>query len=174
VKIIRTAAVLLFLLTASGAFAEAYPPEGWTDDLLEAIRESEETGKDILLNFTGSDWCVWCHKLWDEVFNTAEFEEYAGDNLILVFLDFPNDVDQPEDTVKQNQVLASLFGVQGFPTIWLMDSTLLPVIQTGYREGGGESYVTHLKNDRLELEEAKEEEFRTIVREGIREYIGAW
>jgi len=154
--------------------AESYPPEGWTSDILSAIKESEKTGKNILLDFTGSDWCIWCQKLRDEVFYTSEFKKYADENLILVFLDFPKDIKLSDDVKKQNQVLASLFGVQGYPTIWLMDSSLLPLMKTGYREGGSRSYITHLEKDRPTLDDATKTEYRKVVGDAIRNNIGTW
>jgi protein disulfide-isomerase len=154
--------------------AESYPPEGWTTDLLGAIRESEETGKDLLLNFTGSDWCVWCHRLRDEVFSTDEFKSYADENLVLVFLDFPNGISQSEETVKQNQVIASMMGVEGFPTIWLMDSEQVPVVKTGYAQGGPETFISNLKEYRMELDEKTRKEYQTAIRDGIRNNIGTW
>ncbi len=165
---------LMTILVLSALSAETYPPEGWTTDILAAIAESEKTGKDILLNYTGSDWCVWCHRLRDEVFDTGTFKSYAEENLILVFLDFPNSIDQSKELVEQNQTMASLFGVQGFPTIWLMDSEQVPVLQTGYLEGGAEAFIRTLETNRVDLDEAKRLEFQTIVREGIRGNIGTW
>ena len=165
----------LFLLVSLSLLpAESYPPEGWTSDLLGAIRESEKTGKDLLLNFTGSDWCVWCHRLRDEVFITDEFKSYAEKNLVLVFLDFPNGISQSEETVKQNQVMASLMGVQGFPTIWLMDSQQVPVLKTGYMEGGPGAFIRNLKEGRPELDDKTRKEYQTIIRDGIRNNIGEW
>jgi thioredoxin-related protein len=174
VKIKRILAGILFLAVYASLSAEAYPPEGWTTNLLEALQESEKTGKDVLLDFTGSDWCIWCHKLRDEVFDTQEFKEYAEENLILVFLDFPNDISQSEDIVKQNQTMAALFGVQGFPTIWLLDSEQVPVLQTGYQEGGSGAFIQTLEQNRIVLEEAKRQEFQSIVHEGIKRNIGSW
>ena len=165
----------ILLLTVFGTLsAETYPPEGWTSDLLEAIGESERTGKDILLNFTGSDWCTWCHRLDAEVFDTEEFRAYAEENLILVFLDFPNGIDLSEQVIKQNETMASLFGVRGFPTVWLMDSEQVPVLQTGYQQGGSDAFIRTLEENRVTLDEAKRLEFQNIVRQGIRQNIGAW
>ncbi len=153
---------------------ELYPPEGWTLDLLGAIAESEKTGKDILLNFTGSDWCVWCEKLRDEVFSTDKFQSYAEENLILVFLDFPQGIDQSQEIQSRNQVMASLFGVQGFPTLWLLDSELVPVLQTGYQEGGPDAFIQTIENGRVSLSDEDRQEVKTIVRDGILNNIGSW
>ncbi|MDC7235518.1 MAG: thioredoxin family protein [Spirochaetales bacterium] len=172
-KIIYTGLVL-FLFSALSAFADTYPPEGWTDDILEAIAESERTGKEVLLNFTGSDWCVWCDKLKKEVFSTDEFKDYAEENLILVFLDFPNGIPQSDEQKKQNEVMAQIFGVQGFPTLWLMDSEQVPLMKTGYRDGGAAAYIQHLEDDRPSLDEATKEEYKELIRSTIKEHIGSW
>ncbi|QEN09293.1 thioredoxin family protein [Oceanispirochaeta crateris] len=172
----KTFSITLFLFFSSLFFlsADAYPPQGWTSDVLGAMTEAEETGKDLLLNFTGSDWCTWCHKLWGEVFGTKEFQEYAEENLILVYLDFPNGIELSDDVKKQNEIMASVFGVQGFPTIWLMDSSQLPLMKTGYQAGGSTSYIRHLKEDRPDLDEATKVEYRDMVRQAIKDNIGSW
>jgi protein disulfide-isomerase len=163
--------VLVFFLTASlSAFAE-YPPEGWIDSITEGIARAEDEGKMLLLDFTGSDWCVWCQKLSTEVWNTPEFEAWSEDNLIKVFLDFPRTFTLPDDRVMQNQLLQQYFGVQGYPTIFLLDSNLNPLLKTGYHQGGPEEYIRHLKEDR-NLRVDSPEEFRTSFRGVIEKYIG--
>lgn len=153
---------------------DSYIPDGWTSDLLAALSESEESGKDVLLNFTGSDWCSWCHKLMDEVFSTSEFKKYADENLILVFLDFPNGIELSAEVVKQNELMAQIFGVEGFPTIWLMDSEQVPIMKTGYQAGGADEYIRHLKEDRPELDEATIKEYQDVIRGAITENLGSW
>lgn len=173
-KVYQISLVLIFISVFSITAADSYPPEGWTSDLLEALAESERTGKEVLLNFTGSDWCSWCHKLRDEVFSTAEFKNYAEQNLILVYLDFPNSIKLTDDVKKQNEVMAQVFGVQGFPTLWLMDSEQVPLMKTGYRSGGAESYIRHLKEDRPELDDATKKEYQELIRSAVEEHIGTW
>ena len=173
-KIKQILPVLLFFASAMILTAEAYPPEGWTQDLLGALAESERTGKNLLLNYTGSDWCIWCKKLRDEVFDTREFKEYAREKLILVFLDFPNGISQSPEIQKQNQVMAALFGVQGFPTLMLLDSELVPLLQTGYQEGGSEPFIRNLENNRFELTGEQKSEIQAQVKDVIRNNIGSW
>ena len=163
----------LVLAAAIGfpVFAE-YPPEGWTDSITEAIKTADAEDKMILLNFTGSDWCSWCERLGDEVLFTPEFESWADDNLVRVFLDFPQAIDQSEETMMQNQVLMHMLGVRGYPTIWLLGSDLTPLLKTGYREGGYEAYISHLQDDQIDVPEADAEKFRDGLRNGIEEFIG--
>ena len=63
----------------------------WQDNLETALQKAKQENKAVLVNFTGSDWCIWCKRLSEEVFTKDEFENYADDNLILVKLDFPRE-----------------------------------------------------------------------------------
>ena len=118
----------------------------WEENLETALQKAKAENKAVLVNFTGSDWCQWCIKLSDEVFSKSEFEDYAEDNLILVRLDFPRNIEQSAETKAYNNQLAQRYGVQGFPTVLLFNSQGQMVLQTGYQPGGPVSYVEHLKN----------------------------
>ncbi len=161
----------LFLVTITIPVFAEYPPTGWTASITEGIARAEREDKMLLLDFTGSDWCVWCRKLDSEVWNTSEFNAWAEDNLIKVFLDYPRSIELSEDQLLQNQLLQQYFGVKGYPTIFLLDSNLTPLLQTGYREGGPAEYIRHLKEDR-NLKVDSPEEFSTAFRAVIEEYIG--
>ena len=118
----------------------------WEENLETALQKAKAENKAVLVNFTGSDWCQWCIRLSDEVFSKSEFEDYAEDNLILVRLDFPRNIEQSAETKAYNNQLAQRYGVQGFPTVLLFNSQGQMVLQTGYQPGGPVSYINHLKN----------------------------
>ena len=94
---------------------------GWLVDVDEAYAESQKTGKPILANFTGSDWCGWCKRLTKSVFVHKEFKEWADKNVILLELDFPRRKELPARFKQQNQNLQKAFKVRGYPTVWLFD-----------------------------------------------------
>jgi thioredoxin-related protein len=100
-----------------------------------------------MLDFTGSDWCGWCIKLKKEVFSQEAFQEYAESELVLVELDFPRNKLQSDELKAQNQALAQKYGVRGFPTIILLSPEGELIARTGYRPGGAEAYVAHLKEE---------------------------
>ena len=116
----------------------------WTEDYTLALERAKETGRPIMMNFTGSDWCVWCIRLADEVFTQPEFIEYAEENLILFKADFPNKLPQSDELKRQNQALAQKHQIEGFPTIVMIDSGENVLTRTGYRQGGAEAYVKHI------------------------------
>lgn len=120
--------------------------ETWLYDFDEAAAVAAESGKDLLVDFTGSDWCGWCHKLNDEVFDHQVFLDGVADQYVLVKLDFPRSeeakakVPNPE----RNAELQAEHGVRGFPTILLMTAEGEAFAQTGYQDGGPEAYLEHL------------------------------
>jgi thioredoxin-related protein len=118
----------------------------WNGNLEKAIEQAKKENKTILVNFTGSDWCIWCKRLSAEVFQQKEFEAYAKESLVLVILDFPKDIEQTQETKSYNNMLAQKYGIQGFPTILLINSEGKLVAQTGYQPGGAVKYVEHIKS----------------------------
>jgi thioredoxin-related protein len=127
--------------------------EGWSSDFAAAKRMAAESKRDILIDFTGSDWCGWCIKLDEEVFQKQPFKDGTKNKFVLVEIDSPRDKTKlSEATVKQNEQLVKDYAVQGFPTILLCDAEGRPYAATGYEEGGPEKYVTHL--DKLREQKA--------------------
>jgi protein disulfide-isomerase len=118
----------------------------WKTNLEKAVAEAKNENKAVLVNFTGSDWCVWCKKLSEEVFSQNEFENYAGKNLVLVKIDFPRNIPQSDATKYYNSGLAQKYGIEGFPTILLFNSSGQLVAKTGYQSGGAANYVNHIKS----------------------------
>jgi len=95
----------------------------WQTDLLKAQELSKSTNKPIFALFTGSDWCIWCHKLQKDVFEKSQFKEWAQKNVILLELDFPRKKQLPPDLSQQNSDLQKTFNVQGYPTVWMFYMT---------------------------------------------------
>lgn len=139
----------------------AEPTAEWQTDFKKASETAKELGKYMLVNFSGSDWCGWCVTLETEVFSKAEFKTFAADNLVLVVLDFPRRKPQSDELKKQNRELMEKYGVQGFPTILVLSPKGELVGRTGYRPGGPEKYVEHLKGiidaHKAKLKEAEKE-----------------
>lgn len=118
----------------------------WHTDFAKAQKLAKDSGKPILMNFSGSDWCYWCIKLDKEVFHEKAFKEYAAENVVLVLVDTPSKVKQPAELKKQNDALKAKYSIRGFPTVILLDSEGEKVAQTGYQDGGAKKYVEHIKS----------------------------
>ena len=61
----------------------------WVSDFEKAKTTAAAEGKDLLIDFTGSDWCGWCIKLRKEVFDLDAFKAAGPKNFVLVEIDFP-------------------------------------------------------------------------------------
>jgi protein disulfide-isomerase len=141
-NVLKSIAFIVAVVVGTALSASA---EGWITDFEEAKTLAAEKNVPIIANFSGSDWCGWCIKLDREVLSTPEFLEYAKDNLVLLNLDFPARKKQDEGIADQNKALAAKYGIRGYPTVLVLDATGNVVAKTGYRQGGPEAYVKHLK-----------------------------
>jgi thioredoxin-related protein len=117
----------------------------WGTDLPKALAQAKADKKMVLLDFTGSDWCIWCHRLNDEIFSKPEFAEYAGKNLVLVEVDFPRKKPLSEAQKRANTALAGKYKIKGYPTILLLDGDGRTVGQTGYVRGGPGPFLAELE-----------------------------
>lgn len=80
------------------------------------------------------------------MFSKDAFKKFAEDNLVLMEVDFPREKEQPDEVKAQNEKLDKAFGIKGYPTVYLVNEKgekISPDI--GYREGGADAYVKHLK-----------------------------
>jgi thioredoxin-related protein len=119
----------------------------WMHDFEAAKAKAVKEGKPIFINFTGTDWCGWCIKLEKEVFSKKAFQDYAKEHLVLVEVDFPKKKEQTAEVKAQNAKLDKEYGVEGYPTLYLLDAQGKKLTEDiGYREGGPEAYVEHLKS----------------------------
>ncbi len=133
--------ITLSCLGLVSARAEA----AWLSDFQKAQAEAKASHKLLLLDFTGSDWCIWCKKLDAEVFTRPEFESYAKDNLVLVTVDFPRRTPLAPEVRKQNQELAQKYQIEGFPTIVVLNGDGKQVGELGYQPGGASAFVKELQ-----------------------------
>lgn len=90
----------------------------WMGNFNDALKLAGESHRQILINFSGSDWCGPCIRLRKEILETAAFEKYAGDHLVLVRADFPRQKKNrlSAEQTKLNEALAERFNPNGkFP-----------------------------------------------------------
>ena len=135
-------AAIVLALTATFATASG---DGWMTDFEAAKKKAATEHKDLLDDFTGSDWCSWCIKLKNEVFEKDAFKNGVKGKFILVEIDYPRDKSkQSAEVQEQNKKLQKTYEIGGYPTVLLMDAKGRPYAKTGYRRGGPEKYVKYL------------------------------
>jgi protein disulfide-isomerase len=104
----------------------------WHEDFSKALEESAQTGKPILADFTGSDWCHWCVKLKEDVFETDVFEQWARENVVLLELDYPRRGIQDSEIKKQNTELKERYEISSYPTVLFLDQRGTVLGKMGY------------------------------------------
>ena len=101
-------------------FTPGKTPEGWLDNIQEALNKAKKDKKPVLALFTGSDWCPPCQKLEKNILLQPAFKEFAEKHLVLLFLDYPQNTKLDEKVKKQNDDLAKKFSIEGYPTIIIL------------------------------------------------------
>ena len=114
----------------------------WSTDYAASLKKAAAEKRMVLLEFTGSDWCPPCKLQAKEVFDTPQFKEFAEAHLVPVKLDFPRNIPQSDEVRSANRELSEKYGVDGFPTLILLDSRGGELARTvGYNRGGMEGFV---------------------------------
>jgi thiol:disulfide interchange protein len=117
---------MTFLLATASIRAMADEPTGtaaagkslsWHHRYDIARAEATRTGRNIMILFTGSDWCPPCRSLEKNVFQDPDFIRHAGKRWVLLELDFPRRKPQSHAIRQQNARLLRRFGVRGYPTV---------------------------------------------------------
>ncbi len=138
---------LVSLLVCMGVFAGSVRAEdgAWQTDFEAAKAQAKAENKIMLVDFTGSDWCGFCIKLHDEVFNKDAFKDDAAKKFVLVELDFPHEKKLPDELKAQNEKLGKEYKVNGYPTVCMMDAEGKIIAKfVGFGPGTGDKYLTRL------------------------------
>ncbi|HPG11161.1 MAG TPA: thioredoxin family protein [Chitinophagaceae bacterium] len=124
--------------------------DNWENDFDRAKEKAAKEHKLILLNFSGSDWCVPCIRMRKEIFENNSFTDLANKELILVNADFPRlKKNKPsKEQQEKNNALAEIYNSDGsFPCTLLLDekgNTIKKWI--GFPGQDPEGFIAELKN----------------------------
>ncbi len=130
-------------LTTAAIIAPAALAANWGTDIAAAQRQAAQSGKNVFVIFTGSDWCGPCIQLKKSVLSTAEFEAYADEHFVLVELDFPRKKKLPAAQQAANRKYAAQYKVRGYPTMVILS----PEGKELARIVGGVSGLSGLKSE---------------------------
>ena len=139
-------------IVVAACVAPCFAAEGWITDMDAAKKQAAEQKKDLMIEFTGSDWCPPCMQLRANVFSKPDFQKDAQKNFVLVELDYPRGKEQSKEMKAANDKLAQQYGVQGFPTIVFADASGKPF--GGFVGGRSKDDVMKAMQDALKNKEA--------------------
>lgn len=118
--------------------------QNWKTNFEEAKLEATKENKNILLVFSGSDWCAPCIKLDNVVWKSDVFKSEAEKNWVIYKADFPKKKANqlaPELT-ESNKKLAEKYNRNGsFPLVILLDKTGKVIGMTGFKNISASDYV---------------------------------
>lgn len=129
----------LFLLTA--VFGHS---QNWNTNFEDAKAKAEKENKNILLVFSGSDWCGPCMKLDKAIWQSSEFKAESDKNWVVYKADFPKKKANqlsPELTESNNK-LAEKYNKNGsFPLVVLLDKKGKVIGMTGFKNVSASEYI---------------------------------
>lgn len=142
--------ILILLFIPGLLFSQEYktdsPELAWHTDYNQALAISKKKNKNLLVYFTGSDWCAPCKKLKEDLFVDAEFKTLSA-NYILVYVDLPRNKDLiSAEQYAQNKALLPKLNRKGvFPFFVVVDpkEKLLDDL-SGYSMNGDITYHLEL------------------------------
>ena len=123
----KTSAILMTLGALAGC-AWALPQ---AKDVNSAMPIAQKEGRDIMLEFTGKEWCPPCIHLRTKILESAEFEKAVGDQYVLVEVEFPRlpaaVAAIPAEKRNANEKLLVHHRIEtGLPTMVLLDAKGFP------------------------------------------------
>lgn len=132
----------LFLTLSSAVFAQ-----NWQSNFEDAKALAVKENKNIVLVFSGSDWCAPCMKLDKNIWQSDDFKNESAANWVLYKADFPKkkgNALSPEKK-QQNDVLAEKYNSDGnFPLVVVLDKNGKVLGKTGFKNISATDYIAFL------------------------------
>lgn len=108
----------LFFFLSISAFSQITKVSTWE----EAQKIASSENKDIIIEFTGSNWCKPCIKMEKEVLSHSTFEAFAKDKFVLFVLDLQMPIKVDSENYQTFERYKKIHNVSFYPTYILTDS----------------------------------------------------
>ena len=94
----------------------------WLTDYEKALKLAKKENKNVLVYFTGSDWCPPCKKLKTDLFDSPEFKEFS-EAYVLLYVDMPRNKDLlSQKQMQHNKDLLKKYNKKGvFPLLKIVN-----------------------------------------------------
>ena len=134
--------IFMIMLISANVFAQQ-----WMKNLNEAETKASSEDKNILLVFSGSDWCVPCMKLEKFIWQSDEFKSFSEDHYVLLRADFmkqkKNKLSREQEAY--NKQLAEKYNPNGyFPFVVILNENGEVLGHTGYKNIPPKKYIEEL------------------------------
>ena len=131
--------ILFFLSIANFVLSQ-----GWQTNFEEAKKIATEQDKNVVIVFSGSDWCAPCIKLDKNIWQSEAFKKEAAAEWVLVKADFPRKKanELPKEQMEHNRKLAEKYNVEGsFPLVVVLDKNGKVLGKMGFKNVSPEEYI---------------------------------
>ena len=129
---------IILLITSLGFSQE------WNYNFEEAKKLAAEQNKNIVIVFSGSDWCAPCIKLDKNIWQSDAFKKEAVEDWIIVKADFPRKKanELSKEQTEHNRKLAEKFNLEGsFPLVVVLDKNGKVLGKMGFKNVSPEEYI---------------------------------
>lgn len=139
---------ITLLINPGLSFGQRVTGDTWGTDYSLALKKAQGNGKNILLSFSGSDWCKPCILFSKEILHTEEFLQSATKQFELVQADFPrlkrNQLSK--ELMSTNESLAKKFNPSGeFPLVLVIDKAGNVLYSVGYQKKTVPNFISQLQ-----------------------------
>ena len=139
------APLLFIFLSVFNGFSQE-----WNTDFETSKKRASENNQNILLVFSGSDWCGPCIKLDQDIWKSDAFIDYSINHLVLLKADFPKKKKNKLSKEQQlhNDALAEKYNMQGyFPFVVVLNAEGKVLGKTSYKKDFlPENYINYFSN----------------------------
>lgn len=113
----------------------------------EAMVYAEANDAEILMVFSGSDWCRPCIKFKKEILDDLEFQSSTDSKVAVLYLDFPSKKKNKlsKEATQHNETLAAKYNISGsFPKVILMDKAMNKIKEITYEGQSSSDFILQL------------------------------
>lgn len=132
--------LLLFALAITN-FAVS---QEWQTNFEEAKKTAIEQDKNVIIVFSGSDWCAPCIKLDKNIWQSEAFKKEAKEEWVLVKANFPRKKanELSKEQTEHNRKLAEKYNIEGsFPLVVVLDKNGKVLGKMGFKNVSPEEYI---------------------------------
>lgn len=136
-NLISTVLLLFAVVITSNA-------QSWKTSFTEAKAQAAAENKNILLVFSGSDWCAPCIKLDKTIWQSEEFKSESAQKWVIYKADFPKKKNNllPLELTESNKKLAEQYNKAGnFPLVLLLNPAGSVLGISGYKNVSPQEYI---------------------------------
>ncbi len=137
----------LFLIGVALAIFATVNAQQWETSFETAKHRANDEHKNIVLVFSGSDWCIPCMKLEKNIWESREFINDSKNHFVLLRADFPKKKANKlsKEQQEQNDKLAGKYNSQGlFPLVEVLNKDGKVLGSTGYKDVSPSQYIAML------------------------------